>query len=92
MNGVRVAALLATLPRWEPYAVMPLVRFCARGRSAMVVPTATTTLCWRVSVYYFVWISGTTNRLEAGGLTSQGSSKSFRATCVGAKKQFRVTV
>src|ERR1039458_5748857 len=31
LSGVRVAALLANHPRWEPYAVMPLVRFCAGG-------------------------------------------------------------
>jgi hypothetical protein len=31
LNGVRVAAPLANPPRWEPYAVMPLVRFCAGG-------------------------------------------------------------
>ena len=31
LNGVRVAAFLANPPRWEPYAVMPLVRFCAGG-------------------------------------------------------------
>jgi len=30
-SGVRVAAPLANPPRWEPYAVMPLVRFCAGG-------------------------------------------------------------
>ena len=29
--GVRVAASLANPPRWEPYAVKPLVRFCAGG-------------------------------------------------------------
>jgi hypothetical protein len=37
-------------------------------------------------VYYFVWISGTTNRLEAGGLWSQRGSKSLRDTGVGTKK------
>jgi hypothetical protein len=31
LSGVRVATLLVTHPRWEPYAVMPLVRFCAGG-------------------------------------------------------------
>src|SRR6267143_407613 len=31
LHGVRVAAPLANPPRWEPYAVMPLVRFCAGG-------------------------------------------------------------
>jgi RNA-directed DNA polymerase len=31
LSGVRVAAFLANHPRWEPYAVMPLVRFCAGG-------------------------------------------------------------
>ena len=31
LSGVRVAATLANPPRWEPYAVMPLVRFCAGG-------------------------------------------------------------
>jgi hypothetical protein len=30
-HGVRVAASLANPPRWEPYAVVPLVRFCAGG-------------------------------------------------------------
>ena len=30
-SGVRVAVPLANPPRWEPYAVMPLVRFCAGG-------------------------------------------------------------
>ena len=30
-----------THPRWEPYAGKPHVRFCAGGRSAMSVPTAT---------------------------------------------------
>jgi hypothetical protein len=29
LSGVRVAAFLVTHPRWEPYAVKPLVRFCA---------------------------------------------------------------
>jgi RNA-directed DNA polymerase len=31
LSGVRVAASLANPPRWEPYAVVPLVRFCAGG-------------------------------------------------------------
>jgi hypothetical protein len=31
LSGVREAAPLATHPRWEPYAVMPLVRICAGG-------------------------------------------------------------
>jgi RNA-directed DNA polymerase len=31
LGGVRVVAPLANPPRWEPYAVMPLVRFCAGG-------------------------------------------------------------
>ena len=31
LSGVREAALLAIPPRWEPYAVKPLVRFCAGG-------------------------------------------------------------
>src|SRR5260370_30768375 len=31
LSGVRGAGLLANPPRWEPYAVMPLVRFCAGG-------------------------------------------------------------
>jgi hypothetical protein len=30
-SGVRGATLRVTHPRWEPYAVMPLVRFCAGG-------------------------------------------------------------
>jgi hypothetical protein len=29
LRNVRVAAAFANPPRWEPYAVMPLVRFCA---------------------------------------------------------------
>jgi hypothetical protein len=40
LSGVRVATLLVTHSRWEPYPAKPLVRFCA-GRSAIVVPTAT---------------------------------------------------
>src|SRR5580693_7945428 len=31
LNGVREAATLANPPRWEPYAVVPLVRLCAGG-------------------------------------------------------------
>jgi hypothetical protein len=31
LSGVRVATLLVTHPRWEPYAGKPLVRFCAGG-------------------------------------------------------------
>ena len=31
LSGVRVATLLVTHPRSEPYAVMPLVRCCAGG-------------------------------------------------------------
>src|SRR5271170_4203217 len=31
LHGVRVAASLAHPPRWEPYAVVPPVRFCAGG-------------------------------------------------------------
>jgi hypothetical protein len=37
-------------------------------------------------MYYFVWIWGTTNKLEAGGLWSRRGSKSFRDMGVGAKK------
>jgi hypothetical protein len=31
LSGLRVAVLLVIHPRWEPYAVKPLVRFCAGG-------------------------------------------------------------
>src|SRR5580765_8949509 len=31
LSDVRVATLLVTHPRWEPYAGKPLVRFCAGG-------------------------------------------------------------
>jgi hypothetical protein len=40
LSGVRVAALLANHPRWEPYAVM-FARTVLWGRSALVVPNAT---------------------------------------------------
>jgi hypothetical protein len=52
----------------------------------MVVPTATTSLRWRVIMYCAVCTIGATNSLEAGGLWSQRGSKSFRAMGVGAKE------
>jgi hypothetical protein len=40
LSSERAEALFAKPPRSEPYAVVPLVRFCARNRSAMVVPAS----------------------------------------------------
>src|SRR6476619_8576627 len=49
LSGVRVATLLVTHPRWEPYAGKPLVRFCAGGDqrwSSLPQP-----LGWHLSIY-----------------------------------------
>jgi hypothetical protein len=72
---VRVAALLANHPSWEPYAVMPFVRFCAGGGqrwSSLPRQSAYSTTVHAEAI----WRMGTKGKAETGDATIDGSDLS----------------